>query len=441
MLRRLHRQMTFFCALVTSLILVGMTVVCLFIAENGTKERNYAAFSNNCATVAAYLENQTQISASWIRQIENAYHVQMDIRDNGQSLFSLKLLGDQEAFQTAFEKAREIAKEEFFLDSAGFEAGRSISGSCFFEMPGMDGVNYFASVLLIPKGSSVMDVTVLYSMEEMERSMLRQRVLFGLVDLAAIVLLGIFSWFFTARMIRPIRKSQERQAQFIAAASHELRSPLTVMLSSLSAMKRADRAQAEQFQDTIRSEGLRMSRLINDMLILANADNKSWSIHLKKLELDTLLLSVYEKYEYLAREKGFTLSIALPEEDCPPGFFDGERMEQVLSILIENAMSYAFSPGKIGLALSFDKRMYRLSVSDNGPGIPDEEKKAIFERFYRADHSHKDKSHFGLGLCIAAEIVKLHHGKIWVEDTPGGGATFLVSLPIQPAPGSPLSRK
>lgn len=67
-------------------------------------------------------------------------------------------------------------------------------------------------------------------------------------------------------------------------------------------------------------------------------------------------------------------------------------------------------------------------IADNGAGIPDEEKEAVFDRFYRCDKSHKDKTHFGLGLCIAREIIQMHRGKLWIEDTPGGGATFVVAL-------------
>ena len=172
-----------------------------------------------------------------------------------------------------------------------------------------------------------------------------------------------------------------------------------------------------------------MSRLIDDMLTLANADNRTWSIHPSDIELDTLLLQTYEKYERIARDKGLTLDVDLPE-DIPPTYpCDGERVAQVLSILIDNAMSYTPKGGKIKLGLKTESSRIQLYVADNGPGVPDESKKSIFDRFYRVDKAHKDKAHFGLGLCIAKEIVKLHKGKIAVEDTPGGGATFIVTLP------------
>ena len=85
--------------------------------------------------------------------------------------------------------------------------------------------------------------------------------------------------------------------------------------------------------------------------------------------------------------------------------------------------------GRVRLLLTFNGKSTQISVEDNGPGIPDAEKEQIFERFYRAEKSRTEKGHFGLGLCIACEIVHAHHGKISVSDTPGGGSTFTVSLP------------
>ena len=191
-----------------------------------------------------------------------------------------------------------------------------------------------------------------------------------------------------------------------------------------------DKKDAQMFFDIIQSEGEHMTRLIGDMLSLANADNDSWSIHPKQTELDTLLLQTYEKYETIANQKGLTLSIELPDLEVPPCRCDGERIAQVLSILLDNAFSYTPCGGSVRLSLSAERNYFQLLVADNGPGIPAELKPLVFERFYRADTSHEDKTHFGLGLCIAHEIIKLHKGKIWIEDTLGGGATFLIRLPL-----------
>lgn len=176
-----------------------------------------------------------------------------------------------------------------------------------------------------------------------------------------------------------------------------------------------------------------MSRLIDDMLQLAGADACSWTFMAAPVSPDTLLLDTYEKYEYLAREKGLALRIRLPDEECPFILCDEERIAQVLSILMDNALSYTPSTGHITLSLSFTANHASLSVSDDGPGIPDSAKKQVFQRFFRQDKAHTSKEHFGLGLSIAKEIVKMHKGRLVLSDTPGGGATFTIILKTSPA--------
>ena len=150
-----------------------------------------------------------------------------------------------------------------------------------------------------------------------------------------------------------------------------------------------------------------MSHLINDMLELANADNGSWSIHPQQLELDTLVLQTYEKYEALAKKKGLSLIVTLPENTIPDCCCDGERIAQVFSILIDNAFSYTPSGGKVDLILSVKGSEAVICVSDNGPGIPDEEKEFVFDRFYRTDKAHKAKEHFWIGAVYCKRDCKI----------------------------------
>lgn len=429
MFKKLHLYLTFFCTLVTGLILVTMTCISLYIAESGMRDREHTAFFENLNTMLAHFESQSTISHHWLLQMETNYHVKLYVLDNNVPLFSQQL-GDSKKDMPVFNEAMNLAQTEYSFTYDGFSSTNILTKHVEFKMKGSDDEHYYSSVALVPKSNGHLTIITLYSLDSMEHDIFVQRILFGVVDLAAIIMLAIFSWHFTKRTIRPVKESRERQVQFIAAASHELRSPLTVILTSLSAMKVADKEQAESFSDAIQSEGQRMSRLIDDMLTLANADNRSWSIHPADIELDTLLLQTYEKFERVARDRGLHLDISLPEDIPPSCQCDGERIAQVLSILIDNAMSYTPNGGHICLGLKMDGSKARIYIADNGPGVPDESKRSIFDRFYRVDKSHKDKAHFGLGLCIAKEIMKLHKGKIWVEDTPGGGATFLILVPL-----------
>lgn len=430
MFQKLHIQLTLFCTLICGAILVFMSLICLSVSERESRERNFADFQINVNMLVNHLESQTVISYAWISQFCTDTHFELDIQDNGSRLV-FDTLSPGSLDEEHFNQVRQIAAADYGILEESVTANSVLSIHQEFELA-VSGTTYYGAMVLIPKHSGVLNIAALYSLTELNKRILFQRFLFAGADIFGILLLGIFFWFFTWRMIQPLAVSRQKQAEFVAAASHELRSPLTVILSCLSAMKQASPAEAAHFSETIAHEGQRMSRLIDDMLTLSGTDSSHFAIHKKPAELDTLLLSAYEKFEPLARKKSISLHISLPEELVQPCLCDRERMEQVFAILLDNAVSYTPMNGSISLSLKTSSDKLTFRIADNGIGIPDEEKEAVFERFYRCDKSHKDKSHFGLGLCIAREIIQMHRGKLWIEDTPGGGATFVIALKKHP---------
>lgn len=426
MFKRLHIRLTLLCTVVSSLILIFMSFACLSFQEAESRERYFSDFQVNVNMLINYLESQSVISHNWLSQFHTDTHFEMDILDNGNRLAfgNLKPLPSKEPI---FALVRETARNEYLIYEESITPQSILSSHAEFEITFEDAC-YCAAVVMLPKNGGVLNIAILHSLEGLQKTISAQRLYFAFADIAGILLLAVFFWFFTWRMILPLIENRRKQTEFIASASHELRSPLTVMLSALSAMKQAAPPDAERFAHTISMEGKRMSRLIDDMLALSSADSSHFTMRKSGVELDTLLLSAYEKFEALAKEKNISLKIDLPDESIPPCQCDKERIEQVLSILLDNALSYTPSGGAIRLSMQAAADRFTLRVADNGIGIPDTEKKAVFDRFYRCDKSHKDKEHFGLGLCIAWEIVHMHKGKLWVEDTPGGGATFVMVL-------------
>lgn len=438
MFRKLHRQMALFCALATSSILVAMTVLCLFLSERSMRETLRRSFINDVNSVIFYLEHEVVISHQQLIELEQGHYL-LRLYDNGSPLLhnALDTGGDTDLFQLAID----TAIRDYQLDITTPDKNLFFPKWQQFSLQDQAGQNYFAATAIFPrrktsdltsrektstyKENGVLGAVVLLSLAEQDRQFASQRLLFAGFDLAGGMLLLIFAWFFVKKLLRPVEETRQKQVQFVAAASHELRSPLTVMLSNLSALERAGPQERPLFQRNIRTEGLRMARLIDDLLALANADSHSWSICRAPTELDTLALELYEKYSRPAREKGLRLTITLPEEGLPPTQCDGGRVEQAVSALISNALSYTPQGGKVDIILTqLSGGRMMFTVQDNGPGIPDKEKPLIFQRFYRSDPSRQDREHFGLGLCVAQEIALLHRGKLWVEDTPGGGARF-----------------
>lgn len=421
--------MTFYCILLISVVIIGMTLAYLSISESALDSSNYTNFLTNSNTAASYLQDQTVISHDWVSSTSTNNQFFMQVYDNGTplSITSRKLSEDS---QTIIEFIKDKAETEYNLPfEYPFEKQKKkVQINFRIEEKGK---KYYACVFAVPKENGSLNIIFYQPLSVYRGALLKQRVLFFFIDVVAILILSLASWIFTGKLIEPIEKSKKQQTQFIASASHELRTPLAVILSNLSAMKKGTPNEAKYFASSIQSEGERMARLINDMLELANADNHNWSIKLAPLELDTLLLDTWEKYEPLAKEKGQTLQIILPDQILPQGQYDKTRLEQVLSILIDNSMAYTPKSGTIILSVEATKDKQILRVEDNGPGIPPKEREAIFQRFYRCDTSHTKKEHFGLGLSIAKEIIKLHQGNIYVEESKYGGAAFIIEFPIK----------
>lgn len=373
----------------------------------------------------SYLNGQSIISHQWLLEMENSYDLRIKIEDNGNDLYYNLLNYDSETYEL-FSLAEEYAASSFGITSSSLSTNSIVMENVEFDMRST--ANCYGAVALIPKATGTLAVTVIHPLAQEQAQILRQRLIFGGTAACAVLLLTLFSWFFTRHMLKPVEESRKKQTQFIAAASHELRTPLTVILSSLSAMEGAPESKQKQFASHIKEEGQHMNRLISDMLVLANADNSNWSIAPAPVEPDTLLLNIYEKYQPSAELKKLRWNIQLPDTPVPTFNWDKDRIGQVLGILVDNAIAYTPEQGEITLSLTYTKNSIEYRISDNGPGVPDDKKIAIFQRFYRIDESHHDKAHFGLGLCIAEEIIRMHKGKIWIEDTPGGGATFVVKL-------------
>jgi two-component system OmpR family sensor kinase len=218
------------------------------------------------------------------------------------------------------------------------------------------------------------------------------------------------------------------QRRFLADVGHELRTPLTVIRGNVDLMRRMDCTDDESM-DSIQNEVDRLTRLVGDLLLLAQAESGKLPIAHRTVELDTLLLNVMHEMRVLAHER----KMKLGEIDQVLVCGDNDRLKQVMVNLIGNAIKYTPKGGEILVGLGKVENRARLTVSDDGPGVPIEDLPHIFERFYRGEKSRtrsKDGKGFGLGLSIAYWIVRNHGGQIDVSLREPHGTTFCIWLPL-----------
>jgi two-component system, OmpR family, sensor histidine kinase VicK len=221
--------------------------------------------------------------------------------------------------------------------------------------------------------------------------------------------------------------------EFVFNVSHELRTPLTTMRSYLEAL--ADGAWqddniAPRFLEVTQNETERMIRLVTDLLQLSKMDSKDYRFNFREIDLVEFLDGIIERFEMLEKEN-IVLSRSLPESVIPVQL-DTDKMTQVLDNIISNAMKYSPEGGTITASVAIIGRKVKVSISDEGVGIPKNNVSKIFDRFFRVDRARsRDLGGTGLGLAIAKEIVLAHGGDIWAESEWGQGTTIHFTLPLR----------
>ncbi len=219
------------------------------------------------------------------------------------------------------------------------------------------------------------------------------------------------------------------QRRFLADVSHELRTPLTVIKGNVDLMRRIDTVDYESIE-SIESEVDRLTRLVGDLMLLAQAESGKLPLARHVIELDTLVLEVMQQMKVFARGK---VQLKLGDIDQVLVCGDQDKLKQVLVNLISNAINYTPSEGEVVVGVGKIGERARITVRDNGPGIPEKDLPYIFDRFYRGEKSRtrpKQGKGFGLGLSIAYWIVRNHNGSIDVDSKVGEGSTFRVWLPL-----------
>ena len=235
-------------------------------------------------------------------------------------------------------------------------------------------------------------------------------------------------------MVRRVDGAQRSQRDFVANVSHELKTPLTSIQGFAQAIldNTADTPEARTHAAAIiYNESARMHRMALDLLDLARLEAGTADLNMSPVEVGALLRSVLEKFTPQAQKAGVGLFVDVPE-GLPTINGDGDRLAQVFTNLVDNALKFTPADGRVTLSAKKAGVEMELSVTDTGSGVPEEALPRLFDRFYQADPSRAsgERRGAGLGLSIVKEIVEAHGGKIGVRSRAGHGTTFVIHLPL-----------
>ena len=416
MIRSLRLRLTGLYALLSALVLAAALVAGALLEARGLREAGDGSLRDAAAAVAERLAASSTLADSWLAEQEQAYECLYYLEDNGVPLEHTEKNGSA-ALLTGEALGRCAALGAGQIDVFDFQAVNGEVWRCAALALAPANLRHGPRLLL-----------TLRSTAPLNAQLAGVGAKYALLWVGGTALLTAAGALLAHIALRPTAAALRQQNEFVAAASHELRAPLTVLKSSLQAAA-SEPARRDKLLAIAGAEVARLQRLTEELLFLAGQNAHLLRLCPEELAPDTFLLEVWEAWRAPLRQSGHELTLELPDEPFSSIRADKARLEQLFTILLHNAMEY--TPPGTAIELKAERRGAGVlfSVADHGPGVPDADKQRIFRRFARGEECRTGKEHFGLGLSIARQIALLHGGKLWVEDAPGGGAVFLLQLP------------
>lgn len=434
MVQSLKRNLYFL--MVGSLMFIFSIVFCLMVHENINAKRNseLAYFNRMTTTLVLQLEHESDYQTCL-----NLYEERRDMyfqlsSDTGRSLYQSEYLGDNTDIIDTFLTTLLGTEGDFTFSPSSLKDYYYSRQSGAYTIEALNGKKYYCvNCLVVTDYGSIYTVTAIKEKSSFATLLKPKSGYYFCIWCGVLVSIICLSKILIRKAVKPTEKAMQSQKDFIAAVSHECKAPLAAILSSAEMIESVPNI-PDTVTDHVRvidAEVSRMSRLIRDLLLLSSIDAGNWSFHMDEVNVDTLLINLYTKFERICRKKDIQLQLNIPDECCPPLYSDADRLDQIISIFLDNAVSYSPPESEISLNASVRKNELIFTIIDHGIGISEKEKPFIFDRFYQSDKSRTQREHFGLGLSIANDLVHKLEGKIKLFDTPGGGCTFKIFLPLK----------
>ena len=347
-----------------------------------------------------------------------------------------------EQLQAALQFGAEQAETPCFIAEVLPSGTVRVSGSNYYDLSDHDALSEAVEAainsglrqgvlgeqgLRFCRQDGLLTVRIAFMDSSFEQDTLRSLTLVGaLLFVAALAVVTALGWLLAGYITRPVERAWRREKQFLADASHELKTPLTVILSSAALLEESTDEGQQPYVENIRAESQRMKWLVEDMLTLWRTEEAKPV--LVSTPLSDLVAEAALRFEPVAFEAGHALHYDIENELNILG--EAEQLRRLVNILLDNAVKYAAPHTAVRLTLDKAGKQAVLTVENGGEPIPPEKLQHIFDRFYRADESRGEAQGFGLGLAIAREIVHGHRGSINARSDESA-TVFTVMLPLE----------
>ncbi|MBC5580120.1 HAMP domain-containing histidine kinase [Anaerofilum sp. BX8] len=423
MIKKLRRRLTLHYAALSGLVLLATCVSGFLLSARQQRAADELLFQTHLSDLTGRLQFDRRISGDWLARFEAENRLAVFLWDAGQPM---KFEGAAWLPTDRRGALARAARESAF--AAGFRPeDRPLRYAAAPAALEEDDLRFRGVAAAFPlEDGGWLHLLLLRDLAPQRAALKMLALRWTALFFAAGAALTLAGRWLSGRAAAPVRDSLRRQAEFVAAASHELRGPLAVITSSADLM--AEGMQGPYLAN-ICGEARRMAGLVEDLLTLAGAEAAA-APPAVPVEPDTLLIEAYDRFAPVCAQRGLRLCAALPPSPLPPVAGDPERLMQILSALLSNACAYTPPGGTISLSGRVQRGRVLLQVADTGPGVPGALREKIFERFYRAEPSRTDKAHYGLGLPVARQLAALYGGRLTAGEAEDGGALFTLSLPV-----------
>ncbi len=246
-----------------------------------------------------------------------------------------------------------------------------------------------------------------------------------------LIIIPVTSWFLAKRTLAPVEKIHEQQKQFVSDASHEMRTPLSIMSGEIEVTLNKKRT-ADEYKKTListKEETKRLTKLVENLLFLAKADRNDKNITLQTVDITDVISDVVQSLQLKSNNKNISLFLRTDNVIAPMVHGHPTLLHQLFYNLIDNAITYTSKKGKVTISLAELKSFVSIAIVDTGIGIAREQQEKITQRFYRVDAARSQTKGYGLGLAIVKSIIERHKGRLRISSKVNEGSTFTVFLP------------